>query len=609
MDNIQEAFGPPFFLPGAKDPYSVMAFRPCFPMVNLMAGSKTIYNSTPMECFVELMIREHGAVFDPNFVTTVVQQVTRSTITYRMTGRATSPIGLPGRWRGTKDYRYKKCNLGQVVPTDLSYGGLYPVTAQALFAELSRTYDLQFDDTDLSLVAPQGPVELKNGYVVAIQPNATGALTLRTRDSSQRFIGNQSFNLLITGATATEFQPLTLTGDAPDSTTGVPYNYQYAASGGQAPYVFEIIDGQAPTAIDPQTGRLSGTYLATGALSWVVRVTDARGFTMEMPDSATIGLTALAFQTPATLPPAITSIAYDQPIVVLGGSPPYLYELVDSLPLGLEFTEDTHLKGNPDFGQHPIGIRVTDRVGTVVYRQFNLSVAARPTRDVARSILAKVGAWFEFRHSQYQNNDPIEATFFRGNNPNTLIVRGGDPAAGPNYIRLAGQYLEGQQNFRNDMFVGIGYKSNNSRAGAGIIGRATGQLGWQLYADESNVQRMRFGLTLDSRSYSLLTDEDKPINDGAFTFLAAQRTGESIFTHTNGVLSGQSDGIDKPIDPTTALPMRAGTRTAGLLSDTWNADLYSLMFATQRFWADELNYLYGTGSGRTYSQTVTDAQF
>lgn len=573
-----------------------------------MAGTKTIYNSNPLECFTELLIREHGIKFDPNFVTAELSSVTATEVTVTIRGLAKAPSGLSGRWRNQLNYRFVKLDLSAVVPPDLAYSGLYPVSVQNLFAEIGRTFDLEFDDTDLELVTSQSVIPLQGNMMLSGQPNAKGQLTLRTRNSSQRFVGGKSFPIYITGATATEFQPLTLTGDAPNSSTGTAYNYQYVVAGGRAPYTFEIFSGAAPTNIDPATGRLSGTYTATGNLSWIVRVTDSRGFTVDLADSATISLTGLGFQTNAALPSGITAQSYDQPIVVLGGTPPYRYEVLDELPIGMEFTEARHIAGKPDKGSYAFRIKVTDQVGATLTRNFTLAVSGRNNYEVSRSILAKVDAWFEFRRDQYQENDPIEATYFRTGIANTLTVRGGNAVSGGDHIKLNGQFLEGQQNFRNDMFVSVGYRSTNVRAGAGIIGRATSQLGWQLYADNTDASKLRYGVTVDSTPFSVLTDAGDPINNGQFTILSGQRSGHEMFAHRNGKLIGRSTVIEKPIDPTTSVPMRTGTRTSTTVADVWQADLYSVMFSAQRFWTDELEYLYGSGNGRTYSQTVIDAQ-
>lgn len=215
-----------------------------------MAGTKTIYNSNPLECFTELLIREHGIKFDPNFVTAELSSVTATEVTVTIRGLAKAPSGLSGRWRNQLNYRFVKLDLSAVVPPDLAYSGLYPVSVQNLFAEIGRTFDLEFDDTDLELVTSQSVIPLQGNMMLSGQPNAKGQLTLRTRNSSQRFVGGKSFPIYITGATATEFQPLTLTGDAPNSSTGTAYNYQYVVAGGRAPYTFEIFSGAAPTNID-----------------------------------------------------------------------------------------------------------------------------------------------------------------------------------------------------------------------------------------------------------------------------------------------------------------------------------------------------------------------
>lgn len=573
-----------------------------------MAGTKTIYNSTALECFTELLSREHGVVFDPNFVTAQIESLTATEVAVRLVAALEGPAGLPPRWREDYLYRFRKLDLSSIIPTDLAYSSAYPATTELLISELERTFDLRFDLTDLAYVTEDGTIDLTTGVTLSHQPNERGSITLRIRDSSQRFIGGVEFDLYITSPSVSDFQPLVLTGSAPDATTGDAYDFQYTVSGGLAPYTFEIIEGQAPTELDPSEGRLSGGYQATGELEWTVRVTDARGFTVDLDDSATIAIVPLTIVTPAQLPDGETASIYDQPIIAVGGTPPYSYTVLDDLPLGYEFTENAHLVGPADTGSHSVRIRVSDQENTQLQREFSWDIQPRSDRDVARAILAKVNIWFEFTQRSFEDGDALEATYYRPGNPSVLIVRGTGAGFGNDYIRLQGQYLEGQHNFSNEMSLTLGYRSESQQKGAGVAGRSTGQLGWQLYTDELDASRMRLALTLDSREYTLITSPSEPMNDGNYSLLTTQRFGELMFCHRNGQLVGQMEVAGLPIDSTTSVPMRVGTRVIGAVNGAWTADLYSMIFCDQRLWADELTYLYGSGEGRTYQETVATAE-
>jgi len=60
---------------------------------------------------------------------------------------------------------------------------------------------------------------------------------------------------------------------------GVPYSYTFTATGGTAPYVFDVVSGALPTglSLDAETGELTGTPTTAGAFSFTIRVTDALG--------------------------------------------------------------------------------------------------------------------------------------------------------------------------------------------------------------------------------------------------------------------------------------------------------------------------------------------
>ncbi len=87
---------------------------------------------------------------------------------------------------------------------------------------------------------------------------------------------------------------LSLDGDAPNATVGVPYDFTYGLSGGVAPYLVSIIQGAIPAGLtlDPVTGRLHGTVGApqVGGHTWTVRLMDQRGITISRTDGLIVGV-------------------------------------------------------------------------------------------------------------------------------------------------------------------------------------------------------------------------------------------------------------------------------------------------------------------------------
>lgn len=571
-----------------------------------MAGSKTIYNSTGLECLAELLARQHGLVLDQNFLKQTVKAVARDNVTVTLEGLERGVQNLPGRYGSKVDFVYRKLPLALTIPADLAYGGVYPVTGKALRDELLRSYDLYLEASDIGLHNPgQAPTPLTDTMIISRQPGVGGAIVLQTLDSSLRFYGQQNLNLYITGDENTDWTRLQLTGDAPDSDTATAYTYQYTVAGGVAPYSYEIVSGTAPVPLNPATGKLEGVYHANGALSWTVRVTDARGFTADLTDSCTIALRNLAI-TRTSLVAGVAGTPYSADLGFSGGAPSYVAEITGTVPDGLSVSSVGILSGNVDFGTYTFGVKITDQNGQSVSRNYTLNIASRATQALARAVIGKVSGWFEFTQGSFRDGEPVEATYVRGTTATTLVVRG-DAVAGPNYIEMDGQYLEGTQQFRDDLSTVAVYRSTNSRPGAGVLGRANGQLGWQVYVDDQDAKRLRFGVVIDSQEYTLRSPDGLPFNDGQLSVMAAQRIGDRMMLHLNGKSAGTQLIPTKSLDPTTSVPMRVGLRTVGSPNGNWATQLHRLMFVTARLYGDEIAYLYNAGAGKSYSDLIADA--
>jgi hypothetical protein len=67
------------------------------------------------------------------------------------------------------------------------------------------------------------------------------------------------------------------TGSLPDGARGVNYSQTVSASGGTAPYSWDIVDGSLPDGLtlNSSTGAISGTPVTSGLFSVTIRVTDA----------------------------------------------------------------------------------------------------------------------------------------------------------------------------------------------------------------------------------------------------------------------------------------------------------------------------------------------
>ncbi len=78
--------------------------------------------------------------------------------------------------------------------------------------------------------------------------------------------------------TITVLGPLTLvsTSPIPDAEVGVPYNYQFQATGGELPYTWTLLSGSLPTGLTlTSAGLLSGTPTAAGSFSPSIQVQES----------------------------------------------------------------------------------------------------------------------------------------------------------------------------------------------------------------------------------------------------------------------------------------------------------------------------------------------
>jgi hypothetical protein len=154
-------------------------------------------------------------------------------------------------------------------------------------------------------------------------------------------------------------------------TVGTAYRYQFAVSGGIAPYSFAMTQGSLPPGIQlASTGLFAGTPTSAGMFSFTVEVCDS---STPQPQCLT-GSTTVAINNPpapplqiltTSLPNAIKGVAYDVLLRGSGGVPPYKWSSPSLLPPGLQLTSAGEIKGTPtQLGTFTLNISLTDSQGT-----------------------------------------------------------------------------------------------------------------------------------------------------------------------------------------------------------------------------------------------------
>jgi uncharacterized protein YhjY with autotransporter beta-barrel domain len=163
----------------------------------------------------------------------------------------------------------------------------------------------------------------------------------------------------------------------PNGTVGVPYAQTATASGGSAPYTFTVTAGSLPTGVVLAAGgALSGTPTVAGAYNYTITATDAFGSTGAQTYKMAMVVPTITVA-PATLPAAITGVAYAQTATASGGTGPYTFVVgAGSLPPGLALAAGGALSGTPTVaGSYNFTLTATDAFGSSGARAYALTVA------------------------------------------------------------------------------------------------------------------------------------------------------------------------------------------------------------------------------------------
>jgi hypothetical protein len=172
--------------------------------------------------------------------------------------------------------------------------------------------------------------------------------------------------------------PLAITTTAlPDAYRGSPYPALLEASGGLAPYLWDVVTGTLPPGVElGADGRLSGVPTASGTFSFTARVADSRGKTSSQ------ALTVTSY-----LPPAVSAKAmkegyagesYDDFFSAAEGKAPYTFTVsAGTVPQGLTLHPNGVLQGTPTApGTPSFEVTASDVNGRTSARSFSVSIYA-----------------------------------------------------------------------------------------------------------------------------------------------------------------------------------------------------------------------------------------
>ncbi|AEM49468.1 outer membrane autotransporter barrel domain protein [Stenotrophomonas maltophilia JV3] len=291
---------------------------------------------------------------------------------YNFTVRATDN----GGFSGNQPYSGTVGGAVVVLPaaslSNATAGTAYSYTFSASGGTPGYSYVLQTG------LLPAG-VSLTSAGVLSGTPTQAGnfTFTVRATDSSTGtgapFSASQSYALTVNAPTIS-LTPSTL----PAATGGTAYSQTITASGGTGSHTFSLSAGALPPGVGLTSGGiLSGTPTTAGSYAFTITATDSLGFTGSQAYSFTVNAPAITL-TPATLPAATGSTAYNQTLTASGGNGGYTFSLsTGALPPGIGLSSAGVISGTPTTtGSYTFTVQATDGFGFSGSQAYALAVNA-----------------------------------------------------------------------------------------------------------------------------------------------------------------------------------------------------------------------------------------
>ncbi len=227
------------------------------------------------------------------------------------------------------------------------------------------TFKAYSNSTCTTLAYTSDPVTLSGGQASAsFAPTTAGSYYWRATYSGDA--ANDSVTSacnLDPNETSTVAAPVTVSpASLAAATVGQAYSQSLSASGGTAPYTFEVSVGALPAGLTLTSGgSLSGTPTASGSFNFTVKATDSAARTGSRAYTLTVSAPTINVS-PASLPHAKAAHAYSQTISATGGTSPYAFSrTAGALPGGLTLASDGTLSGTPTAaGTFDFSVTATD---------------------------------------------------------------------------------------------------------------------------------------------------------------------------------------------------------------------------------------------------------
>ena len=216
---------------------------------------------------------------------------------------------------------------------------LAPVNCANVKISLSTDGGLTFPTTLLASTPNDG------SEAVTVPGISSSTARIKVEAVGNIFFDMSDTNFTINGSCPTiTLSPTTL----PIGTVNSSYSQSVTASGGTAPYTYNLSAGALPNDLTlSAAGVISGTPTQAGSFNITVRATDAALCTGTRAYTLTINCQAITLS-PGSLPTGTVGTSYSQSLTASGGTPPQTFGVTSgSLPGGVTLSSGGLLSGTP----------------------------------------------------------------------------------------------------------------------------------------------------------------------------------------------------------------------------------------------------------------------
>lgn len=568
-----------------------------------VAGNNTIYNSSSLNCVLELLYRALGVQLDPAFVSYSLD-TTNAVLT--ITALAQAADGRKGIYSGTTKFNYHKLNLGSFVPQDIVYGESYPMTWDRLKTYMKASFDFLLEDGEFYVAGDPNQTPLQPGMTIAVTPNASnGQIQLIATTGAGRWVAGSQLPITITASGAgAPGNHMVASGSAPDGTFASPFSYQYQIYGGVGPYKWSLVSGTLPVSLDQSSGTISTASLnaAGGSYTYTLRCTDAAGRTADITDTILVVAPVGQLQNSLT---GDTSILVGTPFthqyVVTGGIAPYSYLPVGTLPGGMTLSSTGLLAGTLDDGYANFTFQVFDAAGTVIQPSETILPTWRTDAALMTSLRSKLVSWYSNDDGNLVANGTVLDRVSGINLKTTGIatsVPGQDIAA---HSFAAAAVATTPAHVYNGNFAVVAYAKNTVvAAGAGILSRwdpTNG--GWSMGTSDLDATKLQFQFRSAGVTYKAVSAAS--LGQATWNMYLAQRDGNQIGLEVNGATYETTPAVATNIDqPGAGILTTMSARSDSPVSTLFGGILDTVMVFNDKLWADERSALWSAGQFLQY---------